>query len=321
MIYAKEELMLLAETTGFRSEIIEKVLHLYRILNAFNAHPGLQEKFVLKGGTAINLFLLNMPRLSVDIDLNYVGQLERERMLQERSVVEKAIQNVFSREDFGVKRMPVEHAGGKWRLVYRSFNQQNGNIEIDLNYMYRCPLWGIVKKNSSKIGTYQAKNVPILDIHELAAGKTAALLTRCQSRDLFDCPDLVRHKDIDFEKLRLTLVVYGGMSRTDWRSVGPDNINCDPVELQRQLLPVINSTHSYNNKNEDIGEILVRNCREVVSQLFPLRLNEKRFLDELLDNGEIKPALLTDDLKIQNRIQCQPMLQWKALNVKGMKNK
>lgn len=323
VIYAKEELMTLAETTGFRIEIIEKVLHLFRLLNAFNTHPGLKGKFVLKGGTAINLFLLNMPRLSVDIDLNYVGQLEREKMLQERSVVEEAIQKVFSREDFGVKRMPVEHAGGKWRLVYRSFNQQNGNIEIDLNYMYRCPLWGIVKKNSCKIGMYQAKNVPILDIHELAAGKTAALLTRCQSRDLFDCPNLVHHKDIDFEKLRLTLVVYGGMSRTDWRTVGPDNINinCDSDELQRQLLPVINSTRLYKKENEEVGETLVRNCQEVVSQLFPLRLNEKCFLDELLDNGEIKPELLTDDLKLQNRIQCQPMLQWKALNVRGMKNK
>ena len=321
MIYSKDELVTLAETTGFRIEIIEKVLHLFRLLNAFNSHPGLKGKFVLKGGTAINLFLLNMPRLSVDIDLNYVGELEREKMLQQRPVDEEAIQSVFSRENFGVKRMPVEHAGGKWRLVYQSFNQQNGNIEIDLNYMYRCPLWGIMKKNSSKIGMYQAKNIPILDIHELTARKIAALLTRCQSRDLFDCPDLVRHKDIDFEKLRLTLIVYGSMSRTDWRTISPDNINWNPIELQRQLLPVINTAHFTKDETEKLGKTLVETCRKVVSKLLTLRSNEKCFLDSLLDNGDIKPELLTNDQKLQERIQNQPMLQWKALNVRGMKKK
>ncbi|HXN21293.1 MAG TPA: nucleotidyl transferase AbiEii/AbiGii toxin family protein [Candidatus Dormibacteraeota bacterium] len=55
----------------------------YRILK----HSFLRNKLVLKGGTALNLFYLDLARLSVDIDLNYIG---REEMLSERPDVTKA---------------------------------------------------------------------------------------------------------------------------------------------------------------------------------------------------------------------------------------
>jgi hypothetical protein len=47
------------------------------LLCEFHRHPFLNRRLVLKGGTAINLFYLDLARLSVDIDLNYVGQIER----------------------------------------------------------------------------------------------------------------------------------------------------------------------------------------------------------------------------------------------------
>jgi len=66
----------------------------------------------LKGGTALNMFVLDLPRLSVDIDLNYVGALDREGMLAERPRIEQAAQAVFSREGFTARRIPDEHAAG-----------------------------------------------------------------------------------------------------------------------------------------------------------------------------------------------------------------
>ena len=62
---------------------IEKVLRLLDVLNTFFAHPDLKNQYVLKGGTALNLFYFPLHRLSVDIDLNYIG-LDRQRMLQDR---------------------------------------------------------------------------------------------------------------------------------------------------------------------------------------------------------------------------------------------
>lgn len=113
MRISAERLTTEAETTGFRPDVLEKVIHLLNLLDAFRSHPFLKGKLVLKGGTALNLFIFNVPRLSVDINLNYVGSEDRKGMVAERPKVEQAIQAVFSREGFTVRRMPEEHAGGK----------------------------------------------------------------------------------------------------------------------------------------------------------------------------------------------------------------
>ena len=49
----KELLIREANQTGFRAEILEKVWHLMNVLEGINAHPYLQERLVLKGGTAL----------------------------------------------------------------------------------------------------------------------------------------------------------------------------------------------------------------------------------------------------------------------------
>ena len=62
-------------------------------------------------------------------------------MLADRPKIEQAAQAVFSREGFAVRRVPSEHAGGKWRLRYPSFTGQPANLDVDFNFMYRQPLW------------------------------------------------------------------------------------------------------------------------------------------------------------------------------------
>ena len=79
MKFSSSEILPAAESTGFKAEMVEKVLHLLNLLNALNSHPFLKGKWALKGGTALNMFVLNLPRLSVDIDLNYIGSLNRRR--------------------------------------------------------------------------------------------------------------------------------------------------------------------------------------------------------------------------------------------------
>ncbi|MCP4647181.1 MAG: nucleotidyl transferase AbiEii/AbiGii toxin family protein, partial [bacterium] len=113
-----EKLSSEVEATGFRPDVLEKVFHLLGLLDAIRSHPFLKGKLVLKGGTALNLFVFDVPRLSVDIDLNYIGAIDREAMLSESPGIELAMQAVFSREGFKIMRMPGEHAGGKWCLRY-----------------------------------------------------------------------------------------------------------------------------------------------------------------------------------------------------------
>ena len=80
MRLSRERLQREATATGFRVEIVEKVAQLLDLLDGFNRHPYLKGRLALKGGTALNLFVFDVPRLSIDIDLNYVGQLDPQRL-------------------------------------------------------------------------------------------------------------------------------------------------------------------------------------------------------------------------------------------------
>jgi len=318
---SREKLYNEAQATGFRPEILEKVIQLMALLEAFQTHPFLQGRLVLKGGTALNLFYFDVPRLSVDIDLNYIGAVSRETMLEERPKLEEAVQAVCSREGFTIRRLPTDHAGGKWQLRYESSIGQSGNLEVDLNFMFRVPLWPINSMDSKQVGSYQAPGVAILDIHEIAAGKLAALLARQASRDLFDVHLLLTKQELDPQMLRLAFVVYGAMNRVDWRSVSIDDVNFDARELENSLIPVLAGNALGGNDIETWTNSLVKECREALSVVLPLAENEKEFLDGLLDRGKIEPSLLTEDPDMTDRINSHPLLAWKALNVKKHKGK
>jgi predicted nucleotidyltransferase component of viral defense system len=92
---SKQELLKEAGIAKFRPKILEKVWWLLEVLKEITIHPFLKDRVALKGGTALNLFHFNVPRLSVDIDLNYIGSVERSAMLLERPMTEKALEAVF----------------------------------------------------------------------------------------------------------------------------------------------------------------------------------------------------------------------------------
>jgi len=318
--FSPSEVLPVAESTGFKAEMVEKVLHLLNLLNALKSHPFLKGKWVLKGGTALNMFMLDLPRLSVDIDLNYIGALDRKEMQAERPKIEQAAQAVFSREGFTTKRVPDEHAGGKWRLSYQSFTGQSGNLEVDLNFMFRQPLWDIQPTDSHPLGDFQSKSIPVLDMHEQAAGKLAALLARGQARDLFDCHRILNMDDLERDRLRIAFVAYGGMNRKDWRTVSIEDVDFDAAELTRVLIPTLHvSTTQQQGSPAEFGTRLVRECREGLSAVLPFSDAEREFLDLLLDKGKIDSTILTSDTTLQKRIQCQPLLEWKAINVRRHK--
>ena len=166
MRLSRERLRREATSTGFRVEILEKIAQLLDLLDGFNRHPYLKGRLALKGGTALNLFVFDVPRLSIDIDLNYVGQLDRESMLAERPEVERALEAVCGRAGISIDHAPGSHAGGKWRLRYESAGGQSASLELDLNYMLRAPLWNPGHAVAKRVGTLPTPAFPILDIHE-----------------------------------------------------------------------------------------------------------------------------------------------------------
>jgi len=115
-------------------------------------------RVALKGGTALNVFHSDLDRLSVDIDVNYVGAVEKEQMDADRPGLEDRIERLMESKGYAARREPSEHAGGKWIYRYASALGGAGTIEIDINYLYRGPLYGVNRMPSTAIGSYQATN-------------------------------------------------------------------------------------------------------------------------------------------------------------------
>jgi len=311
----REQLQRAASDTGFPIASLEKVSMLVRLLNLMAAHPLLGSRVALKGGTALNLFLFELPRLSVDVDVNYIGAADRETMMAERTKLDAALAQVAGRLGLTVKRAPGEHAGGKWRLSYTSALGRSAIIEVDVNYLLRVPLWDVAPQDSHDFLGDRAKRFNLLDHHELAAGKLAALLARGASRDLFDARELLARGTFDRDKLRLAFVVYGGMSRVDWRSVSASAVTATASDVKRRLLPMLRQDiRPADNDVERWTLALIDETRTLLSAVLPLTENEVRFLERLNGDGEIEAALLTTESELQRRIEANPGLRWKALN-------
>lgn len=169
MRISRERLLNDAAQSGYRPEILEKVIQLFGLLEGLRKHPYLKDRLALKGGTALNLFLFDVPRLSVDIDLNYIGSVNRDVMLKERLQVDRAIHAVCCREGLSVQKAPDDHAGGKWQLRYESAMGQGGNLALDVNYLLREPLWVGVRRDSHAITTYQNRYWSLMSMSWLPA--------------------------------------------------------------------------------------------------------------------------------------------------------
>lgn len=318
MKFSAEDIQETAGALGFRPDSLEKVFRLLDLLDALRSNAFLRPRVALKGGTALNIFLFDVPRLSVDIDLNYVGSGDRATMLADKPKVEQAIQAVCAREGLTVKRLPSEHAGGKWRLSFVNTAGSSDKLEIDLNFMLRVPLWPVMALDSRTLGPIVAKQIAVVDRHELAAGKLAALCARNASRDIFDARELLRRDDLDRTKLRLAFVVYGGLNRKDWRTVQIDDIAADPLELKRDLVPMLRAdARPVDAEISSWAHRLVNETRELMAAVLPLQNHELEFLERLNGAGDIAPELLTDDSALQTIVREHPGLKWKALNAKN----
>jgi predicted nucleotidyltransferase component of viral defense system len=304
-------------STGFGAEPLEKVFRLMALLDALNSHPFLKSRIALKGGTALNLFHFEVPRLSVDIDLNYIGAADRKTMLAERPRIEQAIQAVCSREGLDIRRVPTEHAGGKWRLTYAASKGARGNLELDVNYLLRTPLWPCEIRNCHPVGSRRTSPVRLLDLHELAAGKLAALLARSAIRDVFDAYAILGSPGLDTAKLRLGFVVYGGINRKDWRTVSSADVKADVDVVQQELVPMLRADRAPARRDVAAwADRLVSECRERLSVVLPLDNRELEFLRRPNEEGEVASDLLTSDPIMQATLREFPGLTWKALNVR-----
>ncbi len=166
-----------------------------------------EECFALKGGTAINLFIRDMPRLSVDIDLTYLPIADRKSSLSD---IDLAMKRIATQIREGLPGADVTEAKGREGAVMKLFVRQGGvQIKIEVTPVSRgCvfdPEWRAVSPLVED--TYGFAEIQLVSFSDLYAGKIVAALDRQHPRDLFDVRDLIANEGID-DDLRRAFLVY-----------------------------------------------------------------------------------------------------------------
>lgn len=136
--YNRRELDVKAHEYGFNRDTFEKVLRLRTILEFLNTHEYMYEHLMLKGGTAINLTVFNLPRLSVDIDLDFVPNLTREETIDERERLTEILKKYMSEQGYSLSEASrFSHSLDAFHYNYVNAAGNRDMIKIEINYSLR----------------------------------------------------------------------------------------------------------------------------------------------------------------------------------------
>lgn len=313
MTPSPEQLETLAAQTGFEAQALEKVIRLGQVVADIGRHPLLSRVLALKGGTALNLMWGAPARLSVDLDFNYVGHLERADMQRERPQVENALEVIGRGQGYQVQRSREAHAGSKLYLSYSSAAGTRDRIEVDLNFLYRTPLGDVSRRALWQPPGVENPTVAMVPLEELAAGKLQATLDRSMPRDLFDTvrlPHLVSEIWGSLRIRRLHIALAAALPRPlyDYGSDRFERVTARHV--REQLIPMLHFDE------RPTAASLREQAWQVMAPLVELEESEREYIDRI-HAGELRPDLLfPDDGALVERLQTHPALRWKLENVK-----
>ena len=165
--------------------------------------------FALKGGTAINLFIRNLPRLSVDIDLTYLPVMERGQSLLD---IDTALKNIGKRIRKADNSIHITESAPRsqneiTKLVVRT--KERVQIKIEVTPVLRGCVYDSVnmevsQKTEDKFGFAE---INVLSFADIYAGKIMAAFDRQHPRDLFDVHQLLENEGIT-DDLRTAIIVY-----------------------------------------------------------------------------------------------------------------
>jgi hypothetical protein len=129
-----------AQELGFIRDTFEKTLRLAEIMKFIGNDSLLSDYLALKGGTAINLTIFNLPRLSVDIDLDFTENLIREDMEHMRRRISGGIEKYMTANGYtrsGAKSK-LYHTLDSGVYVYENAGGRPDNIKVEINYSLRA---------------------------------------------------------------------------------------------------------------------------------------------------------------------------------------
>jgi predicted nucleotidyltransferase component of viral defense system len=267
-----------------------------------------KECFAIKGGTAINLFIRDMPRLSVDIDLVYLPIKERAASLKTIDLELKAISEKVLNRIKGLESelRPLEGTGKMMKIMLAL---ETAKIKIEASPIIRGVVFPSERKEVSEkvkelLGYAEANIVSLPDLY---AGKICAALDRQHPRDLFDILYLLKNEGVTadiFKAFKVYLISH----------------NRPMSELLNPCLKDLARTYNTDFSGMTVDPIPLDELYDVRSQLIAkirsllTDIDKEFFLSFKSGNPDWK--LL--GIEVAEKL---PAVQWKLINIRKMPDK
>ena len=260
--------------------------------------------FALKGGTAINLFVRDLPRLSVDIDLTW---LQREARDDALTNIGAALERVADRVEAIMQEIAVTRLLDKQgNLLKLQFERQGVHVIAEVSPVLRgAVLEPVMMDVSSTVEAELAyTQMRLLDPHELYAGKLCATLDRQHPRDLFDVKALLEDDGIDAGMMNVFVVYLISGNRPIAEMLAPNLVSLEDTY----------ANHFVGMTLEPVTLQELEEVRVTMVHLIHEKLTEahKRFL-LALKRGEPDWSLLPF-----KNIHDLPAVKWKLRNLETM---
>ncbi len=259
-----------------------------------------QHCFALKGGSAINLFLRDMPRLSVDIDLTYIGFEPRDTaMLNLNSALASIASDLRNRS---IKVVVQKGKGNLWKIIC---SDSHAAIKVEPNYTLRgfvyAPERKPVSRRVSELGFISAT---IASTPDLYGGKICAALDRQHPRDLFDISLLLQDEGITPEILTGFICYLCCHNRPPQELLQPNFKVLDTI-FNQEFLGMTDADFSLSDSSNTL-ETLIATIKESFTD------TQKQ---GLLDFFALTETSFTDSIPNFPRL---PAIQWKQQNLRIM---
>ena len=263
-----------------------------------------EDCFALKGGTAINLFVRDLPRLSVDIDLVYLPMQDRQEALRNitegLSRITQRITQIFS--DATVVEV-FKDKPDALRLVVSRMGIQ---VKIELSPVLRGTVFkpeiqNVCKKVEDEFGYAEIAVVALADLY---AGKICAALDRQHPRDLYDIKLLLDHEGLTNDIRRAFIVYLISHSRPIVELLSPGHTDI------KQLY----ESEFVNMVEEQVSLEVLEATRERLIRLVSsgLREEEKQFLLSFKNKAPDWSLLKLKE------VENLPAVKWKLINLRNM---
>jgi predicted nucleotidyltransferase component of viral defense system len=282
---------------------IDQVRLLLRVLPEFQSH----KSFALKGGTAINLFIRNLPRLSVDLDFSYIPIADRKTSLEEINLVAQTVAKELER------KIPNSHLGLRKTAegyIYQILIQQNlAAVKVDINHIIRgtvfpCQQLELCAQAQQEFGVFCEANV--LSFDDLYAGKICAALDRQHPRDFFDIKHMLDGEGLTENLVEAFVVYLISHNRPMHELLNPHLHSFEEV--------FENEFHGMAFQEISYAE-LIESAKKLVTELHKkLTAKHREFL---ISFKRLEPKW---ELLRESHIAQLPAVKWKILNLKRLPN-